>query len=381
MKLAVVVGSFPQKSQTFIVRQALALDALVITNNYVLENNQYFSLGDLNVVNVSSSPGFIGKWLNRVYKRIYSIVLKTPKYKWSALELKRAKSALIEHQITGVLAAFGTHGVSILPVCQELKIKLVVQFLGFDASTFLSYKRYINELQGIFSYSSNIVVLSDWMVDDFVRIGCDRLKIKKINIGVPLDDLPLIEMDFCKTTNFIAMGRFVEKKAPLMTIKAFEICYQKDSNIHLYFIGDGPLLEKSKLYVKMNNLAENISFLGYQPQNYVKELVSKCHVFLQHSVKAANGDTEGWPVAIAEAACFGLPIISTKHAGILDQVVHGETGFLVNEYDYISMGESMLVLSNDRAKAKKMGLASRKHIEDTGDISIQCEKIVNLFFD
>jgi hypothetical protein len=225
MKLAVVVGAFPQKSQTFIVRQALALDALIITNNYVSENDQYFNLEDLDIVNVNSNRGVISKWIIRIYKKIYSVLLRTPKYKWSRLELKRAELALVEHKITGVLAAFGTHGVSILPVCQKLNIKLVVQFLGFDASTFLRYKSYVRDIKGIFSYSPNIIVLSDWMIEDFVRIGCDVAKIKKINIGVPVDEIPLVEMSSYETTNFIAMGRFVEKKAPIITIKAFEICY------------------------------------------------------------------------------------------------------------------------------------------------------------
>ena len=47
--------------------------------------------------------------------------------------------------------------------------------------------------------------------------------------------------------------------------------------------------------------------------------------FVQHSVTAADGDSEGTPVSILEAGAAGLPVVSTRHAGIPEGVVKGSS--------------------------------------------------------
>ena len=45
-----------------------------------------------------------------------------------------------------------------------------------------------------------------------------------------------------------------------------------------------------------------------------------------------------------EAGAAGLPIVATRHAGIPDVVIQGETGFLVDEHDVDGMAQRMLRL-------------------------------------
>ncbi|MFM8421765.1 MAG: glycosyltransferase, partial [Verrucomicrobiota bacterium] len=77
-----------------------------------------------------------------------------------------------------------------------------------------------------------------------------------------------------------------------------------------------------------------------------------------------NGDMEGTPVAIIEAQSAGLPVVSTRHSGILDIVVHNETGFLVDEGDVAAMAEHMCTLLDDPELAKRMGAAGKKRIRE-----------------
>jgi glycosyltransferase involved in cell wall biosynthesis len=57
---------------------------------------------------------------------------------------------------------------------------------------------------------------------------------------------------------------------------------------------------------------------------------------------------------------MGLPVISTRHAGIKDAVSDNETGFLVEEGDIKGMSEKMLLLARDAGLRRKMGVAGRK---------------------
>jgi glycosyltransferase involved in cell wall biosynthesis len=77
-------------------------------------------------------------------------------------------------------------------------------------------------------------------------------------------------------------------------------------------------------------------------------------------VDPVSGDSEGLPVSIIEAMAHGLPVVSTRHAGIPEAVVHGETGLLVEEGDLSAMAEAILRLAHDAALRDKMGLAAHE---------------------
>jgi glycosyltransferase involved in cell wall biosynthesis len=86
-------------------------------------------------------------------------------------------------------------------------------------------------------------------------------------------------------------------------------------------------------------------------------------MFVQHSITPSYGDAEGTPVTILEAQAAGLPVVSTLHAGIREAVVHGQTGYLVEERDVEGMAEYMAQLLSDRSACIAMGERARQHIK------------------
>ena len=67
-------------------------------------------------------------------------------------------------------------------------------------------------------------------------------------------------------------------------------------------------------------------------------------------------------MAILEAGATGLPVVSTRHAGIPDVIVEGETGFLVDERDVGGMAQHMVTLAADPQLAASMGHAAQRRI-------------------
>src|SRR5690606_35506477 len=102
--------------------------------------------------------------------------------------------------------------------------------------------------------------------------------------------------------------------------------------------------------------------------------------FLQHSIVADNGDSEGSPVGIIEASAAGLPVISTRHAGIIESVLEDKTGFLVDELDVISMSNYMSQLYKDRELCQIMGEAGRRHIKENFSLNKHLNQINNLIY-
>jgi len=162
---------------------------------------------------------------------------------------------------------------------------------------------------------------------------------------------------------FLGVGRFVEKKAPYLTVLAFSKVVQIVPDARLIMVGDGPLLGPCKRLAAALGVSSTIEFLGVQGSSRVCELLRNSRAFVQHSLEADDGDCEGTPVAVIEAQMTGLPVISTRHAGIPDVVIDGETGFIVDEGDADRMSARMSQLACDPELAGRMGQAARKRAE------------------
>jgi colanic acid/amylovoran biosynthesis glycosyltransferase len=130
----------------------------------------------------------------------------------------------------------------------------------------------------------------------------------------------------------------------------------------LDFIGDGPLLDECRALAKHLSVADQIRFHGAQPSETVRRLMSQASIFLQHSVTAESGDTEGLPVAILEAMASALPVISTRHSGIPEAVLDGGTGILVDEHDVDGIAAAIAALLSDPVRARAMGAAGRRRV-------------------
>jgi glycosyltransferase involved in cell wall biosynthesis len=162
---------------------------------------------------------------------------------------------------------------------------------------------------------------------------------------------------------FLAVGRFTAKKAPHLTLLAFSEVHRAFPGARLRMIGFGPLMDVCSDLIRGLGLGGAVTILGPSPPEVVREEMRRARCFVQHSVTAANGDAEGTPVAVLEAGASGLPVVSTRHAGIPDVVIEGRTGFLVDEHDVPGMAAHMLRLARDPNLAGTLGREARRRVE------------------
>ena len=261
-----------------------------------------------------------------------------------------------------VLAEYGTIGAYLIEGCKKARVPLFVHFHGSDASirTILDANR--DAYRNMFNYASGIVAVSNAMKNRLLSLGApsERLHMNPCGVdprsfsgGSPEAQGPV----------FLAVGRFVEKKAPYLTVLAFGKMLKAVPAARLIMVGEGPLLGPCKRLAAALGADAAIEFPGVQGPGRVGELLRQARAFVQHSLEADNGDSEGTPVAVIEAQMTGLPVISTRHAGIPDVVVDQETGFIVDEGDMDGMSARMLQLARDPELAGRMGQAARKRAE------------------
>jgi glycosyltransferase involved in cell wall biosynthesis len=263
------------------------------------------------------------------------------------------------HDVDMVLAEFGPTGADIAPHTKKLGIPLVVHFHGHDAHRAKIVEDYRERYRSMFDIAFRMVTVSRFMSDALIELGADPAKIV-LNPYGPRDRFFSVIPDYRPVV--LSLGRFTDIKANYLTLAAFAKVAASNPDASLIMVGDGELLETCKTLAIQWGIQHRVSFPGAVPHAKILPFFEHACCFAQHSVTPSYGDAEGTPVAIIEAGAAGLPVVATRHAGIPDVVVHGETGFLVEERDVDGMAAYMLRLINDSALARTMGENARQRV-------------------
>ena len=269
-----------------------------------------------------------------------------------------ARGLIARHRPDLVLAEFGFHAVRVMEAAPAMGVPLVVHFRGSD----LSAQSKLGVLRGryrrLMGLAAGVICKSQPMAQTLQSLGApaDRILVSASGANAQLfhGSTPAAAPPVC-----LAVGRFVAKKGPLHTIRAFAAQPQGQ----LWMVGEGPLLAEAKALAEQLNLGNRIRFLGVCSQAEVALLMRQVRVFVQHSLAAADGDSEGNPVAVMEAQLSGLPVVATRHAGIPEVVIDGQTGLLVEEGDVKGMAAAIERLLRDPALCNQLGAAGRRHVE------------------
>jgi glycosyltransferase involved in cell wall biosynthesis len=262
-----------------------------------------------------------------------------------------------------VLAEYGDTGALVTEACRRLRVPLVVHFHGYDASVREVLEEHRESYPRMFREAAAVVAVSRAMQRKLASLGAPSERLHYNPYGIDLKRFGGAEPANAPPV-FIAVGRFVEKKAPGLTIEAFAEVQRAVPDARLRMVGDGPLLEECRALVGKLGLGGAVEFLGAQTHERVQAEMRGARCFVQHSVEAPNGDCEGTPVGVLEAGASGLPVVATRHAGIPDAVVEGETGLLVEERDVSGMAAHMRTLAIDASLAAVLGAKAREHIAE-----------------
>lgn len=277
-----------------------------------------------------------------------------------------------------LLAEYGTTGCGVIDACMQSNTPLVVHFHGFDAFEKNTVASHLAEYQKIFRYAKAIIAVSKDMIEQLVTLGAPREKVHFISCGVKTHEF--LGANPAQADKLVlAVGRFAGKKAPHLTIRAFNQALETNPDAQLVMIGQGELFTPCKKLVEELQLKHAVKLLGVKTPVEVAEYLKKARLFVQHSMfNAENNDSEGTPTSILEAASAGLPIVSTRHAGIKDAVEHGVTGYLVEEGDVENMSKFISALLEDALLANKMGNAARQKMIAEYEITQQTSKLLTL---
>ena len=207
-------------------------------------------------------------------------------------------------------------------ICEKVNAKVKCGWIHFDVSKFgidkgmtaKLYKKY----QKIFIVSETAKEIFDGIFPQFKNKTEVFYNIVSPNQVIHLAEQGASFSDHYNGKRILTVGRIYEEKGQRVAIEALKLLLDKGVDVKWYFVGDGKDKEFCQLLAENLGIADHVVFLGTQtnPYGYMKD----CDIYMQPSRH------EGFCITLAEALCFGHPIVATDFTGAREQLKDRENG-------------------------------------------------------
>lgn len=168
---------------------------------------------------------------------------------------------------------------------------------------------------------------------------------------------PILTNRLCdkKNVKVFFTGRLVYYKGVDILLKAFTMT----ENCELFIAGTGEMEQELKAFAKRHNIEKKVHFLGFLPDNELKQAYADCDIFVLPSVLKS----EAFGIVQLEAMVYGKPVINTKlPSGVPYVSVHGKTGLTVPPSDAKALAEAINTLAADAKMCESFGKAAAERV-------------------
>ena len=198
----------------------------------------------------------------------------------------------------------------------------------------------------ILNRAGGIIVCSRSFRDGLIENGVNADRIEIITTMFDgkrlkrrdLDTLP----DPTKAPKLLFMARFVREKGVYELIESVTLLKDEFPNLTLLMGGDGHEMEKMKAWAEKLGVTDQVLFPGYIRGHDKTRAFAEASIFILPSFF-----WEGLPNAAIEAMGSGLPIISTKVAGLPEVMDDPDNGFFLDEVTPQDIAEKVRTMLRD----------------------------------
>ena len=251
-------------------------------------------------------------------------------------------------------------------ICQQVDAKIKCGWIHFDVSKFgidegmtrQLYKQY----KRIFIVSETAKNIFDSIFPEF-----QENTVVFHNVVSPSQIVTLARDGSTFDDGFtgkriLTVGRIAQEKGQRTAIQALKLLSDKYSHLRWYFIGGGSDMVNCQDEAKKLGIAEQVVFLGANTNPYA--YMRDCDIYVQPSRH------EGFCITLAEALCFGNPIVATDFTGAQEQLKERENGFVVG------MGAEAIASGIEKAltapKTEKVREMENSDVEKLLSLLIEC---------
>lgn len=305
----------------------------------------------------------------RWWRRLVSKHIKREPWTLFRWELRHALLELTRAEAKLLHIYFGHTAVHLRPLIKAFPHPVVVSFHGADAGVDMDKPAYLAAMREVFASATVVQARSESLLEDLVKLGCPREKMRLQRTGIPLEEWTFMQRETPADGKWTLLQscRLIAKKGVDDTLRAFANIVKIWPKAQLIIAGDGPLRGDLEKLAGEIGISAQVRFIGFLDQQQLREEVYRSHLFVHPSRTSADGNREGIPNSMLEAMASGLPVIATRHGGIPEAVTDGGSGLLVPENDVDGLTAAMTRVISDATLAAGLAIGGRRAVEDRFD--------------
>ncbi|MEO1066057.1 MAG: glycosyltransferase family 4 protein [Pseudomonadota bacterium] len=373
-KLIIVMKGYPRLSETFIAQELLGLQKLGLTFDiWALRKPTDDKVHALHEA-ISAPVFYLPEYLHRGIWRVFKAYLhwrRHPHFKtlWAVFRRDFARDRSIDR-----VRRLG----QALVLAREADCNgtlFYVHFLHTPASV-TRYAALLVDRPWCFSaHAKDIWTTQDWeksekIADAAFGVTCtafgarhlqalasDTGKVDLVYHGLDLSRFPPPPARSMSRVNdkihIVSVGRLVEKKGYALLLEALA-GLPAHHDWTFTHIGGGALSDDLRKMAQSHGIGARITWLGAQSQDRVVDLLREGDVFVLPSRIAKDGDRDGLPNVLMEAASQKCPIVSTKVAAITEFISDETFGYLAEADNVASLAHQLsAALSEPEERTQK----------------------------
>jgi glycosyltransferase involved in cell wall biosynthesis len=280
---------------------------------------------------------------------------------------------------------------SIAPILvkRRRKVPIVLTSNTFPGYSWFYGQKIVDTFAKTYTYSigkwilesyDRLILLYTRAARDAERFGISPERILTIPNGVDFENFKLsLDADEMRTSLSIAedekvllfVGRLSRVKRVEILIKLTQQLLKEGVHIKTIIVGDGPL---RPFYEKLAApIQKHIIFTGWLKRRQTYKYFPIADVFVLPSM------SEGLPTVLLDACAAGKPSVASNVNGVPDIVVHGETGYLVENSDVNAYMQYVKRLLTNEDLARRMGAQATKHVKENFNWDVIVDKYEKLY--
>jgi glycosyltransferase involved in cell wall biosynthesis len=222
--------------------------------------------------------------------------------------------------------------------------------------------------------------------DRLRQLASDRSKVHLSYHGLDLSRFSHVSAERCPRDGsnpaepviLLSVGRAVMKKGYDILLRALALL-PKDLAWRFVHVGGGDQIASLKDLAQSLELADRIDWHGAQAQGTVLAHYREADLFVLACRIAADGDRDGLPNVLVEAASQGLACISTDISGIPELLVNEENALLVEPENPAALADALGRAIRDPALRQRLGAAAEERVRRDFDHHRSIAQLSELF--
>ncbi|MCK5850360.1 MAG: glycosyltransferase [Kiritimatiellae bacterium] len=177
----------------------------------------------------------------------------------------------------------------------------------------------------------------------------------------------------------LAVGRLVEKKGFGILLKACAVLKSRGCTFTCMLVGDGPQRQRLESISADCELGGLVTFAGETIGKKLTNIFNQSAVLVMPSICTASEDVDGIPNVILEGMAVGIPVVSTDASSANEAVTDGKNGFIVPAGNPSALADKIEILLTNKSEAISMGKHGRQIVREKFNADTNIETLIKLF--